>query len=205
MAEVDVGGVKFKGGKLVVVFTLISTLGGGLWAGFEFYKDYMDMREKIESYTAPDLSGFDKKLATFKEKMVSLEDSVTQAKDYTRDIKNDLKSDLNRMETQIDNIEKLLKDISRKTTKSIERNNSQVRSITNDNIDKSRIMIDAGASNSRKWITEAENRFDSKREQIRNDVDNIIQRIKNDMKELRTQIDKKIKKALENPLAGMRK
>ena len=55
MAEVEVGGVKFKGGKLVVIFTLISTLGGGLWAGFEFYKDYMDMREKIESYTAPDL------------------------------------------------------------------------------------------------------------------------------------------------------
>ena len=56
MAEVEVGGIKFKGGKLVVIFTLISTLGGGLWAGVEFYKAYMDMREKIESYSAPDLS-----------------------------------------------------------------------------------------------------------------------------------------------------
>ena len=69
MAEVEVGGIKFKGGKLVIVFTVISTLGGGLWAGFEFYKDYMDMREKIESYTAPDLSGFDKKLAVMEKTM----------------------------------------------------------------------------------------------------------------------------------------
>ena len=41
---------------------LVSMLGGGLWAGFEFYKDYMDMKEQIQSYVAPDLSGFDKKM-----------------------------------------------------------------------------------------------------------------------------------------------
>ena len=39
MAEVEVGGVKFKGGRMMVLFTLLSTAGGGLWAGFEFYKD----------------------------------------------------------------------------------------------------------------------------------------------------------------------
>jgi hypothetical protein len=80
MAEVEVGGIKFKGGKLVVIFTLISTLGGGLWAGFEFYKDYMDMREKIESYTAPDLSGFDKKLAVMNKTM----NGVTKQMDSVR-------------------------------------------------------------------------------------------------------------------------
>ena len=53
MAEVEVGGVKFKGGKMMVLLTLLSTTGGALWAGFEFYKDYMDMREKIQEYSAP--------------------------------------------------------------------------------------------------------------------------------------------------------
>ena len=54
--EVEFAGVKFRGGKIFIIITALSTLGGGLYAGFEFWKDYMDMREKIESYTAPDLS-----------------------------------------------------------------------------------------------------------------------------------------------------
>ena len=43
MAEVEFGGMKFKGGKIFVILTLLSTLAGGLWGGFEFYKDYMNM------------------------------------------------------------------------------------------------------------------------------------------------------------------
>ena len=55
--EVEFAGVKFRGGKIFVIITALSTLGGGLYAGFEFYKDYMNMRSKIERYVAPDLSG----------------------------------------------------------------------------------------------------------------------------------------------------
>ena len=61
--EVEFAGVKFRGGKIFVIVTALSTLGGGLYAGFEFWKDYMDMKEKIETYVAPDLSGFDKRIA----------------------------------------------------------------------------------------------------------------------------------------------
>ena len=70
--EVEFAGVKFRGGKIFIIITALSTLGGGLYAGFEFWKDYMDMKEKIETYVAPDLSGFDKKLAVLKEEMASL-------------------------------------------------------------------------------------------------------------------------------------
>ena len=69
MAEVEFGGVKFRGGKMVVVITALSTLVGGLYGGFEVYKDYMDMKKKILSYRAPDMSGFDKKLAVMNETM----------------------------------------------------------------------------------------------------------------------------------------
>ena len=37
--------------------------------GFEFYKDYMDMKEQIQEYVAPDLSEFDKQLAVLQEDM----------------------------------------------------------------------------------------------------------------------------------------
>ena len=52
--EVEFAGVKFRGGKIFVIVTALSTLGGGLYAGFEFWKDYMDMKEKIDTYVAPD-------------------------------------------------------------------------------------------------------------------------------------------------------
>ena len=105
MAEVEVGGVKFKGGRMMALLALLSTAGGGLWAGFEFYKDYMNMRETIEEYTAPDLSGFDKKLAVLRQDMNNLKElekiikqSALDARDYARDIKNDLKGEIVRTE-----------------------------------------------------------------------------------------------------------
>ena len=60
--EVEYGGIKATGGKLFVIMSLLGTVGGGLWGGFEFYKDYQDMKEQITAYVAPDLAGFDKKL-----------------------------------------------------------------------------------------------------------------------------------------------
>ena len=69
MAEIEYGGIKVGGSKLLLVLPLIGTLGGGLWGGFEFYKDYMDMKEQIQNYVAPDLSEFDKNLAVLHEEM----------------------------------------------------------------------------------------------------------------------------------------
>jgi hypothetical protein len=39
MAEVEIAGAKIKGGKLMLLVPIVSALGGGLWGGFEFYKD----------------------------------------------------------------------------------------------------------------------------------------------------------------------
>ena len=72
MAEIEYKGIKVGGSRLLFILPLLGTLGGGLWAGFEFYKDYMDMRKKISSYSAPDLSGFDKKLAVMDKTMASV-------------------------------------------------------------------------------------------------------------------------------------
>ena len=190
MAEIEYGGIKVGGSKLLLVLPLIGTIGGGLWAGFEFYKDYMNMREKIESYEAPDLSGFDKKLAILREEMSALESEVNSkeeliqdARDYTKDIKNDLKDELHVMSKQVDDIEKRGKEAFRMVRDSIETNDKKVR----------------------KLVTDSGDRFDTRREQLRNDMDNLETRIKSQMKELQDTINDKIKKALENPLAGMRK
>ena len=47
--QVEFAGVKFRAEKFCNLAP--STLGGGLFAAFEFYKDYLNMKAKIESYT----------------------------------------------------------------------------------------------------------------------------------------------------------
>ena len=173
------------------------------------------MREKIESYTAPDLSGFDKKLAVLEKKMDNvidrtdskmkvlkqefaalttevrafekLEEGIKQsaddARDYTKEVKRDVKNEMHHMEGQIESIEKRGKEAFRMVRESIDTNDAKVR----------------------KMITDNSERFDARREQLRNDMDNLEKRIKGEMKELKASINDQIKKALQNPLANMRK
>ena len=189
MAEVEYKGIKIGGSKLLLILPLLGTLGGGRWGGFEFYKDYMNMREKIESYSAPDLSGFEKKLAVLHEEMAALKQmeamiktSADDARDYTKDIKRDLKDELHHMSKQVDDIEKRGKEAFRLVRESIEVNDTKVR----------------------KLVTDSSDRFDKRREQLRNDMDSLEKRIKGEMKELNEKVDKKIKKALNNPLNSMK-
>ena len=188
MAEVEIAGAKIKGGKILLILPILGTLGGGLWGGFEFYKDYMNMREKIESYSAPDLSGFEKKLAVLHEEMAALremekmiKESADDARDYTKDIKRDLKDELHHMSKQVDDIEKRGKEAFRLVRESIDTNDTKVR----------------------KLVTDSSDRFDNRREQIRNDMDALETRMKALMKDLKTEVDNKIKKALNNPLSKM--
>ena len=175
MAEVEFAGVKFKGGKMVAVIMALSTLGGGLYAGFEFYKDYMNMREKIEKYTAPDLSGFDKKLAVLRADMDALqkiekiiEDSAIQTRDEAREIKHDLKAEIVRTEKIVEQVERRVKGIQDDTRKMIDKEND---------------------------------RNDKLRERIQNRMDSVEDSLTAKMKTLDTDINNKVKKALNNPLS----
>jgi hypothetical protein len=105
MAEIEFAGIKFKGGRMVAVAMGLSTLVGGLYGGFEVYKDYMDMKEMIQQYVAPDLSGFQEQLSVIEQKMQGTEEAVLQATDYARQIKNDLKDDVSRIEYVVDQLE----------------------------------------------------------------------------------------------------
>lgn len=67
MAEIDVGGIKFTGGKMSAVLIALSTAAGIVWGAAEFWGDYMEMKERIESYEAPDLSHIEQELAVQKE------------------------------------------------------------------------------------------------------------------------------------------
>ena len=95
MAEVEFAGMSFKGGKMVAILTALSTLGGAAWGGFEFYKDYMDMREVVQNIDIQEIQSANAL------QLQKLEDAIG----YTQDIKNDLKVDIARLESLIDLLE----------------------------------------------------------------------------------------------------
>ena len=102
MAEFEFAGTTFRGGKMAVILTALSTLGGGAWGTFEFYADYMDMKEIIQNI---DTSAIEARNNEIEIKLDAVQNSVGEATDYSRSIKNDLRDDFNRMEGNVDRIE----------------------------------------------------------------------------------------------------
>ena len=78
MAEIEYAGVKIGGSKMLLILPLIGTLIGGLWGGFEFYKDYTDMKEQIQTYVAPDLTGIENRVAVFAAENLTIRQTMDQ-------------------------------------------------------------------------------------------------------------------------------
>ena len=78
MAEIEYAGVKIGGSKMLLILPLIGTLIGGLWGGFEFYKDYTDMKEQIQTYVSPDLTGIENRVAEFAAEYLTIRQTMDQ-------------------------------------------------------------------------------------------------------------------------------
>ena len=120
MAEIEYGGIKIGGSKLLLIVPLLGTIIGGLWGGFELYSRYLDMEEKIQTYVAPDLSGFDKRLELVKTEVEMIEkemkmvlEEITLVADVAKEMKNDLRGDVRRIEKIVEDTEARVKDDSR--------------------------------------------------------------------------------------------
>jgi len=129
MAQIEYGGIKISGGKIFIVLSLLGTLGGAAWTGFTFYQDYLDMKAKIQEYTEPDLSGFDKKISLVESETQAQMEIVTQKVDslkseldllleeinlisqVSRELKDDLKTDLRQMEGDVRHITEIVNDV----------------------------------------------------------------------------------------------
>ena len=205
MAEVEYGGIKVGGSKLLLIIPLFGTIIGGLWGGFEVYQRYLSMEEKIDSFVSPDLSEYDKRIAVMNEQFKILE---TQSEYFSKqielyegeiimvkeigedhyisikDLKNSMREDINRQEKIIDDVE--------------------------DEI--------AGIEDSvRKTIDIAEQRFENKRDALQNDYDakadtlrtsidqkigDLEARISKKMETMQDELNTKLQRSLDNPLAN---
>ena len=129
MAELSIGGVSFKGGRMMAIILALSSAVGVLYGGFEAFKQFQDMSAKIEAYTEPDLSGFDKKIALVESQTKAEIDLVKQQLDglkseldlilgeieliaqVSRELKDDLKTDLRMMEGDVRHVTEIVNDV----------------------------------------------------------------------------------------------
>ena len=178
--KMKIFGISMTPTTIMGVFALVSAILGSLYGAFEVYKDYMDMKEQIQEYVAPDLSSIEQQVAVVNEKMdgilaeVSImKESMNETADRVSDIKNDLRDDILRIEKIVDQVEDDLKDTE-----------SDVRAV----------------------IQNAEERFENKRDALQNDYDQARDRLttntEREMKDLETRLNDRLQRALDNPLAN---
>jgi F0F1-type ATP synthase membrane subunit b/b' len=177
---ISIGGYEFTPAKLMVAATIVSSTLGGLYGCFEVYKDYQGMKKKIAEYAAPDLSGFDKRLAV-------IEENSAKTSDYTRDIKIDLKDDLRRNEKVTEQVERSVKQAQRETESEMR----EMRKAVREDLEKARSEAAAIRSEMERTRKEINTEMSSARREIGREVE-----------QLKKEVDNKIQKAMDNPLAN---
>lgn len=189
MAEIEFAGTTFRGGKMMVVLTALSTLGGGLWAGFEFYKDYMDMKEIVQNIDVDAIAAENAKvMLKMDEQMIRIEEAI----EYTRDIKSDLRADVMEMEKLVERLEDKTdasEDRVKDSQNSIEATLEGVRNEMNE------VQKDVTAS-----IREVEAVIRESEKDVRNTMRETEERIDSAMRQLDKDINEKLQEALDNPL-----
>jgi len=151
MAEIEFGGMTFKGGKMMILVTALSTLGGATWGAFEFYKDYMDMKEIIQNIDVGQIDARNDVIET----------KLNEAIDYTRDIKNSLRDDIIR-------VERVAEDAS-----------NRVKTVQDDIDSRMRELSDLSRESEkdvRNTMRETEERIDTKMEKLDEDLRDTLQK-----------------------------
>ena len=189
---IEFGGMSFTGGKAFALVTALSTLGGASWGAFEFYKDYMDMKEIIQNIDT-DAIAAENALVIQKmdEQMIRIEEAI----EYTRDIKSDLRDDVMAMEQLVERLEDKTdasEDRVKASQDAIETHLETLRDEMND------LRKDVTGS-----IREVEGIIRESEKDVRDSMRETEDRIEADMDKLDTDLNEKLQEALNNPLNNM--
>ena len=192
--QVEYGGIKASGGKLFIIISLIGTIGGGLWGFFELVKRYEDMEATISEYVAPDLSGFDKRLEVFdtqlQEKLKSIDTKLTEK------LKS-VDTDVSALKELVTAAQETARDMRTDIKNEVNSQHDQIAGIDKrsreDGLETRTAMRNA-ENEVRDLISATSKRWDDK-----------LTKVDTQIESLDKKLDRKITKALENPLAAMSK
>ena len=177
--EFKLFGIKLTPMTVSALVAGIASIIGSLYGGFLMY-------QKVEQAIAfvEQQEEYEQKIADFEEKMALMQAEVNQTIEYARDIKGGLRDDIIGIEKQVDRVEDKLREQE---------------------------------ADNREIIQNAEERFENKRDALQNDYDEKANRLsessssrmtdlenkmERDMKDLEDRINKRLQRALDNPLAN---
>ena len=177
---ISIGGYEFTPAKLMVAATIVSSTLGALYGAFEVYKDYIGMKKKIAEYVAPDLTDINKKLEL-------VQQSSEKGTQYTQDIKNDLKNDIRRTENVTEQIERSVKQAQRETEVEMR----EMRRAVREDLERARTEAATIRRDMEQARKEIQNEFNAARRDVNKEVE-----------QLKKEVDNKIQRAMDNPLAN---
>lgn len=177
--EFRVLGIKVTFMSVSALVALLGSIIGALYGGFLMY-------QKVEEAIAfvDQQQEYEEKIADYDNRMQIIETKLEEAVDYTRDIKSGLRDDILSIEKTVDRMEDKLRETE-----------ADVREV----------------------VQNAEERFENKRDALQNDydekanrlsessttrMDDLTNKMERDMKDLEDRINKKLQRALDNPLAN---
>ena len=172
--KMKVLGVTMTPATIMGAFALVSAILGSLYGGFEVYKDYMEMKEKLANLDTDAIEA----------RNAQIEIKLDEAIDYTRDIKSGLRDDILGIEKQVDRMEDKVRETEQNVRDQIavaeERFENKRDALQNDYDEKA-------------------NRLAERNDNLRTDLENKFDR---DLKDLEDRLNKKLQRALDNPLAN---
>ena len=207
MSEIEVAGIKFKGGKIVIILTALGSIAGALWTAFVFYQDYLNLVDKVKNFEAPDLSAIQEQISVTDERINSIESIVkTQleaitievgalkdvagtALDDARSIKSEIREDLHTVLDEIAVSDKRVREVSQELRLSIRNSENTIRNIIANNATRISNLVDASST-----------RFATARTQIESDFVRKSEAIDTKLLEMESRINKTLERYFKNPL-----
>ena len=207
MSEIEVAGIKFKGGKIVIILTALGSIAGALWTAFVFYQDYLNLVDKVKNFEAPDLSAIQEQISVTDERINSIESIVkTQleaitievgalkdvagtALDDARSIKSEIREDLHTVLDEIAVSDKRVREVSQELRLSIRNSENTIRNIIANNATRISNLVESSST-----------RFAATRNQVESDFARKSEAIDTKLLEMETRINTTLERYFRNPL-----
>ena len=198
MAEVEYKGIKVGGSKLLLIIPLVGTIIGGLWGGFEAYQRYLSMEKKIASFVSPDMSKYDQGLIAIEGELAIIDVNFSSLDSILNSQMKTLKENVAKLQTA--NLD-LRMDVNQDRAEAQNSLDTQISRVE-DNLDKQELRNRSNIEDVRGVINTFELRFESTIKAFEERMDSKMYKLDTKLDDLEEALDKKIQRAIDNPLAG---
>ena len=188
--EFRILGIKVSFVSVTALVTVVGTIVGGLYGGFLMYQKIEDAIAFVEQQQE-----YEDKIAAYDQRMEIIETKLNEAVDYTRDIKSGLRDDILGIEKNVDRMEDKLRDSENETRQIIDdaetRFENKRDALQNDYDEKANRLSESNNS-----------RMDELNNKVDRNISNMETKVERDLKDLEDRLNKRLQRALDNPLAN---